>query len=101
VHTLERRFWGVEVGVNLPYSAFFFDYLFFQRRIDYKRTHLANNMTELTYSQKCAQHFDRCFTKKELIWKYIELAEKYEALMNEKDALATVLKFKQEQEMKQ
>ena len=22
VHTLERRFWGVVVGVNLPYSAF-------------------------------------------------------------------------------
>ena len=87
--------------MNLPYSAFFYVVLFFQRRIDYNQIRLGYNMAELTYRQKCAQHFDRSYTKKELIWKYIELAEEYEALMNEKDALATVLKFKQEQEMKQ
>ena len=44
MHTLERRFWGVEVGVNLPYSAFFFDYLFFQRRTDYNQIHYPTNM---------------------------------------------------------
>jgi hypothetical protein len=96
VHTLERRFWGVEVGVNLPYSAFICDYLFFQRRIDYKRTHLANNMTELTYRQICAKALDRCYTKEEMIWKYVDLTEAYEALMTEKDALASVLKHIQE-----
>ena len=30
--------------MNLPYSAFFFDYLFFQRRIDYNQIHYAINM---------------------------------------------------------
>jgi hypothetical protein len=44
VHTLERRFWGVVVGVNLPYSAFYCVYLLFQRRIDYKQHTLRNNM---------------------------------------------------------
>ena len=37
-------------------------------------------MTELTYKQKCAKHFDRNYTKKELIWAYIDLAEKFDAL---------------------
>lgn len=53
-------------------------------------------MAELTYKQKCARHFDRTYTKKELIWKYIELAEAYDALMAGHDALAANLKHMQE-----
>ena len=52
-------------------------------------------MAELTYKQKCARHFDRCWTKKELIWKYIELAEAYDALTAERNALANNLAFMQ------
>jgi len=53
-------------------------------------------MAELTYKQKCAQHFDRCWTKKELIWKYIELAEAFDALTAERNALAANLKHIQD-----
>jgi hypothetical protein len=46
-------------------------------------------MAEKTYRQKCAEHFDRTLTKKELIWKYIQLAEAH-------DALVKVMKFNEE-----
>jgi hypothetical protein len=40
-------------------------------------------MAEQTYRQKCAAMLDRLYTKKELIWEYIKLAEKYDALVKE------------------
>jgi len=53
-------------------------------------------MAELTYKQKCARHFDRSYTKKELIWKYIRLAEAFDDLIAEKNALAANLKHIQD-----
>ena len=44
-------------------------------------------MRELTYRQKVAKHYDRMYTKKELIWKYIQLAEMYGGLAMEHDDL--------------
>ena len=38
-------------------------------------------MRELTYRQKVAKHYDRMYTKKDMIWKYIQLAATYEALV--------------------
>ena len=39
-------------------------------------------MAEKTYRQIWADCLKREFTKEELIWKYIKLAEKYDALVN-------------------
>ena len=54
------------------------------------------NMAELTYKQKCARHFDQCWTKNELIWKYIELAEAFDALTDERNVLVANLKHIQD-----
>jgi len=43
-------------------------------------------MAEKTYEQRAAEYFDRTYTKKELIRKYIYLAKEH-------DALVKVMKF--------
>ena len=42
------------------------------------------NMEPKTYNQRVAKYLDRLYSKHELIWKYIELANKYDKLVQEK-----------------